>query len=113
MENDSTIADSRQALTAHDAGVYLARVIGLPDPIPAQRMWHYARVGAVPAVRLGRRVWFQTTALKAFESSRGNSRQPNQAPAPLDAAPNGCGRSECAGCPLVRRNSCVKTRRTQ
>jgi hypothetical protein len=64
MINDTGIP--RKALRAAEAGAYLADRIGLPAAIAARQMWHYARTGVLPAVRLGRHVWFQTDALDAF-----------------------------------------------
>jgi hypothetical protein len=54
-----------RALRAKEAGVYLAQVIGLTTPVPAQQMWRLARTGDLPAVRLGRTVWFQQHVLDA------------------------------------------------
>lgn len=54
-----------RALRAKEAGEYLAQVIGLATPIPAQQMWRLARTGDLPTVRLGRTVWFQQHVLDA------------------------------------------------
>jgi hypothetical protein len=70
MEN---VTHRQQALTAVNAGAYLAQVIGLPHPISARRMWHYARAGLLPVVRLGRRVWFQVGALDTFAQNGGRA----------------------------------------
>ena len=61
---------ARKALTAAEAGAYLAERIGLSTPIRAQRMWHFARSGQLPSVRLGRRVWFQVHALDKVVATR-------------------------------------------
>ncbi len=60
-----------RAMNAAEAGVLLAQLIGLKQPIPAQRMWRLTRVGLIPSVRLGRRVLFQSTALERIASSGG------------------------------------------
>ena len=62
---------SVRAMNAAEAGVLLARLIGLQQPIPAQRMWRLTRIGLIPSVRLGRRVLFQSTVLERIASSGG------------------------------------------
>jgi hypothetical protein len=54
---------AHRALTAAAAGAYLSEQMGLDTPIPAALMWKYAREEEIPAVRLGRRVWFRTDIL--------------------------------------------------
>jgi hypothetical protein len=61
------------AMNAMQAGQYLAEAMGLADPISAQRMWSLARAGAIPTVRLGRRVFFQSTVLDRFVSLGGTA----------------------------------------
>ncbi len=58
------------ALTAQDAGEYLACQIGPPAPVSKQRMWQLARLGEVPVVRIGRRVWFKTASLDTLAESQ-------------------------------------------
>jgi hypothetical protein len=55
-----------RAMTAEQAGEHLAGRLGLPAPISAQQMWALARTAAIPCVRVGRRVWFQSSALDEF-----------------------------------------------
>jgi len=59
-----------KALNATDAGAFLASCIGLSEAIPARRMWALARNGSIRTVRLGRRVFFQTTVLLEFAEPR-------------------------------------------
>jgi hypothetical protein len=54
------------AMNAEQAGRYLAEIMELPAPISAQQMWALARRFAIPCVRLGRNVWFQSLALDEF-----------------------------------------------
>jgi hypothetical protein len=60
---------NRRALKAEEAGEYLAKLLGLPHALSAQKMWRLARGREIPSVHLGREVWFQTDTLEAF--SRG------------------------------------------
>lgn len=60
-----------RALRACEAGVYLAGLLGLDEPFSAQQMWAMARSNAVPVVRIGRLIFWQTTALEAFVASGG------------------------------------------
>jgi|BarGraNGADG00212_1021973.scaffolds.fasta_scaffold151292_2 hypothetical protein len=62
---------SVRAMNAADAGAFYAGCIGLPEAIPAQRMWRLARVGLIPCVRLGRRVLFQSTVLEQIAANGG------------------------------------------
>ena len=64
-----------RALSAAQAGIRLAQLLGLDQPIPKQRMWQLARCESLPVVRLGRRVWFQSTTLDAFVGNGGTARR--------------------------------------
>lgn len=59
-------AGERRALKAGQAGEYLAKLLGLPCAVSAQKMWRLARADLIPSFRLGREVWFQTDSLEAF-----------------------------------------------
>lgn len=76
METQSVGNSTRpRALTAEEAGIRLAHLLGLDAPVPKQRMWELARRGNLPVVRLGRRVWFQLSALDAFVQNGGTARR--------------------------------------
>jgi hypothetical protein len=62
-----------RAMNAAEAGMALAAMIGLAEPITAVAMWRLARLGHIPCVRLGRRVLFRRDDLLAFVA-RGGSR---------------------------------------
>ena len=62
---------SVRAMNAAEAGVFLARLIGLQQPIPAQRIWRLVRVGLIPCVRLGRRVLIVSTVLEQIATNGG------------------------------------------
>jgi hypothetical protein len=62
------------ALKAAEAGAYLAKALGLPDSISEQSMWAYARSNTIPAVRIGRRIWFTTESLTRFIANGGSPR---------------------------------------
>lgn len=64
-----------KALKAAEAGGYLADALGLPQPISEQGMWAYARNEVIPAIRLGRRIWFLPRALDDFIAQGGTARE--------------------------------------
>ena len=70
-----TTGEQDTALPAEEAGAYLARRIGLDVPFTKHRMWQLARVGALPSLRVGRRVWFRTKALDSFVANGGTTRE--------------------------------------
>src|SRR3954464_5641413 len=77
----STVTESdslakRKALPADLAAQYLAQRFGLV--VSKQRVWHLARAGLLPCVRIGRKIWFQVEALNAFvhEGGRGYAHKP-------------------------------------
>ena len=57
-----------RALRAKEAGEYLARLVGLPKPIPATTMWRFARLRRIKTIRCGRLHYFRTTELEQFVS---------------------------------------------
>jgi hypothetical protein len=77
-EQDSTAVPNHSdhtALKASEAGAYLANALGLPERISAQSMWTYARANAIPAIRIGRRVYFDTEKLREFLARGGTARK--------------------------------------
>jgi hypothetical protein len=66
--------DLERALGARAAGEYLAQIIGCATSFSAQQMWALARTNQIPAVRIGRRVFFQRDALEALVSTGGSTR---------------------------------------
>lgn len=62
----------KRAISAAEAGKYLSTSLDLPRPISPQRMWHCARTGIIPVIRIGRRVWFNTEQLDAFIATGGS-----------------------------------------
>ena len=73
-ETPTHFAARSRALLAWEAGEYLAHVLGRPSPFTAQQMWAWARADQIPAVRIGRRVYFRTESLDAFVESGGSPR---------------------------------------
>lgn len=61
-----------RAMRAREAGEFLATLVGLDNPIPAETMWRYARQGIVKTIRLGRLCYFRTTDLEQFVANGGN-----------------------------------------
>lgn len=55
-----------RALRAREAGEYLARLVGLPKPIPPTTMWRFARLRRIKTIRCGRLHYFRTTELEHF-----------------------------------------------
>lgn len=64
-----------KAMTAPDAGVYVAALIGLSEPLSAQAIWRLARVEDLPSVRLGRRVYFRKDAVDRWIERGGSVRR--------------------------------------
>ena len=63
------------ALSAREAGEYLAHIIGCAKPFTEQQMWAMGRADEVPVVRLGkRRMIWQKEALDAFVLAGGTPR---------------------------------------
>lgn len=75
-----TEPDARpRALTAAEAGAFLAELIGLDAPIPPRKMWALARSGAIQVIRINRLVLFQSTTLAMFAASGGTPRKARKA----------------------------------
>lgn len=62
-----------RAVDAREAGILLAELVGLSQPLTKQRVYKLARDGVLPCVRLGRVVRFQTQQLESFVASGGMS----------------------------------------
>ena len=69
----SDLSTPVRALRATEAGVELARLIGLDHAISARRMWALARSGTIPCIRINRIVLFQTTTLRGFAETGGTA----------------------------------------
>jgi hypothetical protein len=63
--------DVERAVRAKEAGVVLAQMIGIPEPIKAARVFQLVRLGVLPAIHVGRRVWVQVSALRQFVAKGG------------------------------------------
>lgn len=57
-----------RALKAKDAGVLLAELLGLSEPVSEQSMWKLARHKEIPHKRLAGQVFFRTDWLERFVS---------------------------------------------
>jgi len=57
-----------RSLKAKAAGVFLAELLGLPEPISDQSMWRLARQKEIPHKRLAGQVLFRTDWLERFAS---------------------------------------------
>lgn len=64
-----------RALRAAEAGLYLAKLVGLAAPIPATKMWRLGRSNLIRTVRLGRLCYFRTSDLEQFVADGGCGRR--------------------------------------
>ena len=75
MPANGIVASSIVSFTAAAAGAHIARRLGLPNPLPEQRVWQLARGGVLPCIRLGRRVFFRRHDLDAWIERGGGEYQ--------------------------------------